>query len=64
MLKAKSLRDESDDELLVKLEALRNEIYQLRSQKLESKSSQSHLVGQKRKEIARILTVQSERKSK
>jgi len=62
MLKAQELRNESDEELLTKLSVLRAEIFQLRSQKLDSKTQKTHLIGQKSKEIARILTVQRERK--
>jgi large subunit ribosomal protein L29 len=61
MLKAQELRNESDEELETKLETLRGEILQLRSQKLDSKTQKTHLIGQKRKEIARILTVQREK---
>jgi large subunit ribosomal protein L29 len=57
MLKAKDLRNESVDELVDKLDLLKSEIYQLRSEKLDSKSQKTHLIGQKRKEIARMLTV-------
>jgi large subunit ribosomal protein L29 len=62
MLKAKDLRNESAEELDVKLASLRQEIYNLRSEQLENKSKQTHLIGQKRKEIARILTVKGEKK--
>ena len=62
MLKAQDIRNESDEELSVKLEQLRREIFFLRGQKgLDSKSQKTHLIGQKRKEIARILTVKRER---
>ena len=55
MLKAKELRNESDEELNLKLETLQKEIFELRSQKLDSKVQQTHLIGHKRKEIARPL---------
>lgn len=61
MLKARELRNESDEELGTKLEQLRREVFQLRSPKLDSKTQKTHLIGQKRKEIARILTVKRER---
>lgn len=61
MLKAQDLRNESAEELETKLDVLRKEIFQLRSQKLDSKTQKTHLIGQKRKEIARILTVKRER---
>ena len=61
MLKAQEFRSESVEELGSKLAVLRKEIFQLRSQKLDSKTQKTHLIGQKRKEIARILTVMTER---
>ena len=60
MLKAQELRNESSEEIESKLVTLRKEIFELRSQKLDSKTQQTHLIGQKRKEIARILTVKRE----
>lgn len=56
MLKAKDLRNESIEELKEKLASLRKEIYELQSE-INRKSEKPHLIGQKRKEIARILTV-------
>jgi large subunit ribosomal protein L29 len=61
MLKAQDLRGENVEELDEKLETLRQEVFQLRSQRLDSKTQKIHLIGQKRKEIARILTVKRER---
>lgn len=61
MFKAKDLRNETVEELDTKLASLRKEIYNLRSEMLESKSNKTHLIGQKRKEIARILTVKREK---
>ena len=60
MLKAQELRGESSEELGTKLVQLRKEIFELRSQKLDSKTQKTHLIGQKRKEIARIMTVRRE----
>jgi large subunit ribosomal protein L29 len=60
MLKAQELRNESSEEIENKLETLRKEIFELRSQKLDGKTQKTHLIGQKRKEIARILTVKRE----
>ncbi len=57
MSKASELRDVAVDELDLKLDTLRREIYELRSEKLDGKSQQTHLISQKRKEIARIMTV-------
>jgi large subunit ribosomal protein L29 len=61
MLKARDLRNDSEEELGTKLEQLRREIFQLKGQRLDSKTQKTHLIGQKRKEIARILTVKKER---
>lgn len=63
MLKAKDLRDESIEELESKLSSFRSEIFELRSQPLDSKSQKTHLIGQKKKEIARILTILTEKKN-
>lgn len=57
MLKAKQLRDESREELVAKREALRAEIFLLRSDRQGNQAQKTHLIGQKRKEIARIMTV-------
>jgi large subunit ribosomal protein L29 len=60
MMKAKDLRSEKEAELDAKLDTLRKEVYELRSEKLDSKTQKTHLIGQKKKEIARILTVKRE----
>lgn len=64
MLKAKDLRAEAVEELDVKLDTLRKEIFELRSQRLDSKTQKTHLIRQKRKEVARILTVKRESEKK
>lgn len=64
MLKAKELREESLDELDLKEQTLRREIFELRSQQNENKTQKTHLIGQKRKEIARVLTVRREKVGK
>ncbi|MCH9704312.1 MAG: 50S ribosomal protein L29 [Chlamydiae bacterium] len=56
-MKAKDLRDESIDELEAKQTALRAEIFELRSERLDGKTQKTHLIGQKRRDIARIKTV-------
>jgi large subunit ribosomal protein L29 len=61
MLKAKDLRNESEEELGVKLENLHKEIFMLRVRHLDNKTPKIHLIGQKRKEIARILTIKREK---
>ena len=57
MLKAKELRNESVEELEARCLALQSEIFALRSERLDSKTQKTHLIGQKRKEIARVKTV-------
>lgn len=57
MLKAKDLRNESVNELEAKGAALQAEIFAIRSERLDSKTQKTHLIRQKRKEIARIKTV-------
>lgn len=61
MLKASQVRSESNEELTLKLETLQGEVFQLRSPNVDNKNQKTHLISQKRKEIARILTVMKER---
>lgn len=61
MGKIEELRNENSEELEVKLVTLKKEIFKLRSEQLENKSKQTHLIGAKRKEIARILTIKKQR---
>lgn len=61
MLKAKDLTAQRDEELEALLAASKQEIFDLRSRKHEAKTQKTHLIGEKRKEIARILTVKRER---
>ena len=63
MLKAKDLRNEGREELISKLKSLREELYE-NSSTFEKKSEKPHIKGQKRKEIARILTVLREEELK
>lgn len=51
MSKASELRDVAVDELDLKLDTLRREIYELRSEKLDGKSQQTHLISQKEKKL-------------
>lgn len=62
--KANELRNESDEDLDLKLESLRKDLFELRSERLDSKTQKTHLFSQKRKEIARILTIKRERELK
>jgi large subunit ribosomal protein L29 len=61
MTKMKDLRNESTEELDVKHQELSKEIYSLRSQHLDSKDQKIHLIREKKREIARILTLKKER---
>lgn len=64
MTSAKDFRNESDVELKAKLFQFRKDIYDMTSERLEGKMPKTHQVGQKRKEIARIMTVLREREIK
>jgi ribosomal protein L29 len=59
--KAVDLRNMGLEELDLLVESLRKEIYELRSERLESKNQKVHLISDKRLEIARALTVRSEK---
>lgn len=61
MDKKDELRSAAKEDLCLKLEALRQELFRLRSERLDSKTQKVHLIRQKRKAIARILTIQRER---
>ncbi len=61
MYKASELRNKSDEDLDVKLVTLHQEIFGLRSERLDSKTQKTHLIRQKRKEVACILTIKRER---
>lgn len=63
MLKAQDLRDQSVEELEAEGLELMKEIFQLRSQQnQESRSSQPHLLREKRHDYARIQTILTEKK--
>lgn len=57
MYKAKELRNQSTEELNVKLDVLHKELFELRS----VKTQKTHMTCQKRKEVACILTIKRER---
>lgn len=61
MSKTQNYRDKNDAELEEAYQTLQKEIFDLRSQKLDVKNDKTHLIGQKRKEIARVLTIKKER---
>ncbi len=64
MNKASELRNESDEELDLKLDTLHKELFELRSERLDSKTQKTHLIKEKRKDVARILTIRRERELK
>lgn len=61
MSKAQEIRDKSGEELIEILHNIKKEIFELRGKRVGSKGDKTHLIGQKKKEIARILTIQKER---
>lgn len=61
MTKAKELRDLDDGELAAKLEESRQELFNLRFQLATGKQDNSARMGQVRRDIARVLTIQRER---
>lgn len=63
-LKASEIRNESEEDMTLKVRTLREEIFHLRSVRGENKNQKTHLIGEKRKEIARILTCQNEKRKK
>lgn len=61
-LKAVELRDQSVEELEALLEDLRKEVYELVNDVRKTKKNESpHLIKQKKKAIARVLTVLREK---
>lgn len=64
MGRAEEIRNESDNELKNMLDVLKREIFELRSQALDSKTQQTHLLTVKRRDIARVLTILKERELK
>jgi len=57
------LRDQSEEQLLNRLEDLDEEYFQLKNElSMQRKLERSHLLNEKRKEKARILTLLTERK--
>lgn len=59
--KASELRNMSLEELDLLVESLRKEIYENRSERLDSKSQKTHLISDMKTEIARALTVKREK---
>jgi len=60
-LKAKQLRELSDDELVVRLKDTRKELFNLRFQHATGQLDDVHKLNMTRREIARLLTLQNER---
>jgi large subunit ribosomal protein L29 len=63
-LKAKDLRDLSDDELAQRLTETRQELFNLRFQAATGALENTARLALAKREIARILTVQNERQSR
>lgn len=62
MLLAEKLRDQSEEELNAQCDDLSKEIYQLRNEfKITRKIEKSHLIRDKKRDRARVLTVLRER---
>ena len=60
-MKASELREKNVDELKTELTGLLREQFNLRMQKGTGQLSQSHRVGQVRRDIARVKTILSEK---
>ncbi len=60
-MNVEDLRSENDEQLSLNVKTLREEIYKLRSQVLDSKTQKTHFIKQKRRDVARILTIQREK---
>lgn len=61
-MKAEELRGKSETEIKAELMRLRREQFQLRMQKASGQLGQSHLAREVRRDIARIKTVQREKR--
>ncbi len=64
MLKTAQIRDMTDDELRQRMEGLRKELFDLRTQVRAGRVEKPHKISLARKDMARILTILNERKSK
>jgi len=60
-LKAKQLRELSDEDLVVKLRETRRELFNLRFQHATGQLDDPHKLSMTRREIARLLTIKQER---
>jgi large subunit ribosomal protein L29 len=61
-MKSGEMRDKSPQELTEQLLKLRKEQFTLRMQKASGQLGQSHLLGEARRDIARIKTIMAEKK--
>lgn len=65
MTKAKELRDQTDQQLQILIEDSQKDIFEMRNQiAVNRKIDHSHLIREKRKDIARAKTLIAERKRK
>jgi large subunit ribosomal protein L29 len=62
-MKASELRDKSADQLTEALLKLRKEQFGLRMQKASGQLGQSHLLGEARRDIARVKTILKEKQN-
>ena len=62
-MKARQLRELSDEELVLRLRDTRRELFNLRFQHATGQLDNPHKLALTRREIARLLTMQSERES-
>jgi large subunit ribosomal protein L29 len=62
-MKASELRDKSADQLTEALLKLRKEQFSLRMQKASGQLGQSHLLGEARRDIARVKTILKEKQN-
>lgn len=61
-MKAKEMREKSTEELEARVEEIGKELYELKTRlSMEKKLDQPHLIPQKRRERARIMTVLTEK---
>lgn len=61
-MKTSEIRKMSTEEILKKIEELKNELFDLRMKQSTGSLEKSHKINQDRKDIARMKTVLSERK--
>ncbi len=61
-MKTSEIRKMSTEEILKKIEELKNELFDLRMKQSTGSLEKSHKINQDRKDIARMKTILSERK--